>query len=184
MKNFFVLMVGLVAMFAAVKTNAQMKAGHISLEDVVSIMPEARKADSLMQKFQQDSLQSRLPYFLSEYKRKDSLMKDPKTPAAIKETIGTEVEQLGSILQNWDQYSQQEMNRKQQELLMPLLNKAYGVLNDVAKENGYTYVFKQDALLVAPPTDDMLPLVAKKLGIKLPEQPKTGAPGPAPVKKN
>jgi outer membrane protein len=42
------------------------------------------------------------------------------------------------------------------------------LISTVAKENGYTWVFKQDALLVAPQTDDLLPLVAKKLGVKSP----------------
>ncbi len=41
-------------------------------------------------------------------------------------------------------------------------------LNTVAKENGYSYVYSKEALLVAPPGDDLLPLVAKKLNIKLP----------------
>ncbi len=41
-------------------------------------------------------------------------------------------------------------------------------LNEVAKANGYAYVLNKEALLVAPPGDDLLPLVAKKLNIKLP----------------
>jgi outer membrane protein len=41
----------------------------------------------------------------------------------------------------------------------------------VAKEKGYAYIFTSEALIVAPPSDDILPLVAQKLGIKLP--PKT-----------
>ena len=41
-------------------------------------------------------------------------------------------------------------------------------VNTVAKEAGYTYVLNQEALLVAPPGDDLLPLVAKKLNLKLP----------------
>ena len=38
----------------------------------------------------------------------------------------------------------------------------------LAKEKGYTYIFTSDALIVAPPSDDILPLVAAKLGIKIP----------------
>ena len=39
-------------------------------------------------------------------------------------------------------------------------------VQQVAKENGYTYVFLKDALLVSPPAEDLLPLVKKKLGLK------------------
>ena len=86
------------------------------------------------------------------------------------------------IIQNWEAYSQNEFQRKQAEILNPYFSKAFQLINEVAKENGYTWVFKQDALLVAPQTDDLLPLIAKKMGVKLPagatgvEQPGKTAP--------
>jgi len=47
----------------------------------------------------------------------------------------------------------------------------------VAKENGYTHVFEAGTLLVSPPSDDILPLVKKKMGIKDPvPAAKPGAP--------
>lgn len=148
--------------------SAQNKLGHASLEDIVSIMPDIRKADSLLQKFRKDSLENTLPFYVSEYKRKDSIAKAPSTPSAIKQTVQQEANNYLSIIQNWDQFTQSEMQRKQQEVLNPYFAKAFELINTVAKENGYTWVFKQDALLVAPQTDDLLPLVAKKLGVKLP----------------
>ena len=147
---------------------AQNKLGHASLEDIVSIMPDIRKADSLLQKFRKDSLENTLPFYVSEYKRKDSIAKAPSTPSAIKQTVQQEANNYLSIIQNWDQFTQSEMQRKQAEVLNPYFAKAFELINAVAKENGYTWVFKQDALLVAPQTDDLLPLVAKKLGVKLP----------------
>lgn len=148
--------------------NAQNKLGHVSIEDVVSIMPDIKKADSILQKFQKDSLENLLPFYLGEYKRKDSIANAPNTPAAIKQKAQQEAAEYAQYLQNWDQYMQSERNRKQQEVLNPYFTKAFQLISDVAKENGYTWVFKQDALLVAPPTDDLLPLIAKKLGVKSP----------------
>lgn len=150
---------------------AQTKMGHTNLEDVVSIMPDIKKADSILTKFKKDSLESMLPYYLSEFKRKDSIAKAETTPAVVRQQAQQEAGQYGSILQNWDQYSQNELQRKQQEVLQPYFAKAFQLVNEVAKENGYTWVFKQDALLVAPQTDDLLPLIAKKLGVKLPTAP-------------
>lgn len=147
---------------------AQNKFGHARIEDVVSIMPDIKKADSILQKFQKDSLENALPFYLNEYKRKDSIAKSPATSPVIKQTAQNEAAQYAQILQNWDQFMQSEMQRKQGEVLNPYFSKAYELINTVAKENGYTWVFKQDALLVAPETDDLLPLIAKKLGVKLP----------------
>lgn len=148
--------------------SAQQKFGHASLEDIVSIMPDIRKADSLLQKFRKDSLDNALPFYINEYKRKDSIAKLPSTPQAIKQTAQQEAAGYLQYIQNWDQFMQSEMQRKQAEVLNPYFAKAFELINTVAKENGYTWVFKQDALLVAPQTDDLLPLVAKKLGVKLP----------------
>lgn len=168
MKKFFsCVAVTLAVLIISNTASAQQKFGHASLEDVVSIMPDIRKADSLLQKFRKDSLENSLPFFINEYKRKDSIAKSPSTPAAIKQTVQQEAAGYLQIIQNWDQYQQNEMQRKQAEVLNPYFAKAFELINTVAKENGYTWVFKQDALLVAPQTDDLLPLVAKKLGVKL-----------------
>ena len=58
--------------------------------------------------------------------------------------------------------------KRQQELIGPINKKAYDAIQAVAKENSYVFVFEKEALLVAPPAEDILPLVAKKLNIKLP----------------
>ena len=166
-KAFSFIAVTLAVLILGNTASAQLKFGHASLEDVVSIMPDIKKADSLLQKFRKDSLDNSLPFYINEYKRKDSISKSPATPAAIKQTVQQEAAQYLQIIQNWDQFAQNEMQRKQAEVLNPYFAKAFELINSVAKENGYTWVFKQDALLVAPPTDDMLPLVAKKLGVKL-----------------
>ncbi|MCO5235315.1 MAG: OmpH family outer membrane protein [Chitinophagaceae bacterium] len=181
MKKVFFAIAGTFAVLTLSQTaGAQQKFGHASLEDIVSIMPDIKKADSLLQQFRKDSLENTLPFYVSEYKRKDSIAKAPSTPAAIKQTVQQEANNYLSIIQNWDQFTQSEMQRKQQEVLNPYFTKAFELINTVAKENGYTWVFKQDALLVAPHTDDLLPLVAKKLGVKLPPAAtQGGAPGQA-----
>lgn len=68
-------------------------------------------------------------------------------------------------------------------MLQPIYMKAMNALNAVAKEGGYTYVYNQEALLVAPPADNLLPLVAKKLNIKLPANATAPAANTAPPKK-
>ncbi len=179
-KVFSFVAVTLTVLILSNTASAQMKLAHVSIEEVVSILPDIRQADSLLQKFRKDSLENTLPFFVSEYKRKDSIAKAPSTPPAVKQTVQQEANNYLSIIQNWDQYQQSEMQRKQAEVLNPYFSKAYELINTVAKENGYTWVFKQDALLVAPPTDDLLPLVAKKLGVKLDEPANPAAGGKKP----
>jgi outer membrane protein len=83
---------------------------------------------------------------------------------------------MGQDLSGEEERIQQQLQQRQQELLGPINKKAYDAVQAIAKENGYGYVFEKEALLVAPPGDDILPLVAKKLNIKLPASAGGNAP--------
>lgn len=150
---------------------AQNKTGYISVEIMVRIMPETAKLDSVIQKYQADSLQPRFNYTLAQYQRKDSAVngKDSlKTPASVRAKMREEMQQDLYELQNWQSIVQQATENKQNELLAPIYQKVYTAIQAVAKENGYTHVYNKEAILVAPPADDLIALVAKKLNVKLP----------------
>jgi outer membrane protein len=168
-----------VFMVMAGSANAQ-KTGYIRIDDVVRLMPETAKLSGILESYQKDSLQPRFNYTLTEYQRKDSIVngKDSlKTPAAARAKMREEMQQDMYELQNWQQLSQQLVQAKQEQLLEPIYAKAVEAVQAVAKENGYTYVYTKDALIVAPPADDLLVLVAKKLNLTIPGAPKAGAPG-------
>ena len=93
---------------------------------------------------------------------KDSLKMSP----AQRELKRNDLVALYQKVQSWNQTSQQMMGEKQQALLAPIKTKALETIKEVAKENGYTYIFDAAALIVSPPGDDILPLVKKKLGLK------------------
>ncbi len=166
-----------IIMISASTVNAQ-KSAYISVDQVVSIMPETAKLDSMLRKYQADSLNPRFTYLVQEYNRKDSIAngKDSlKTPLSVRSQIRQELEQYAYEIQNWQQIVQQSLQGKQQQLLEPIYRKVDAAIQAVAKENGYTYVFNREALLVMPPADDLLPLVAKRLNVKIPP-PTAGAP--------
>jgi outer membrane protein len=162
-----------IAIFCGISASAQ-KIGYISLDQVVALMPEVGKIDTLLQRFQSDSLNPQYQYMVSEFQRKDSIAngKDSlKTPAKVREQIRQELEGMAYQLQNWNTYVQNAMQGKQNELLEPVYRKVITSLKAVAKENGYAYVMNKENLIVAPDSDDLLPLVAKKLNLKLPPTP-------------
>lgn len=154
--------------------NAQNKSGYISIENMVGLMPEIAKIDSTLQKFQVDSLNAELQILAEEFNRKDSLLHRNKDslaiPPAIRNRHRQDIQNITLRVQNWEAYTNQELGRKQNELLAPVYRKVHDAIQAVAKENGYVYVFSTEALIVAPPGDDLLLLVAKKLNVKLPPQ--------------
>jgi outer membrane protein len=166
------------------KAAAQNKFGYFDLEYVVSLMPGVEKVDSLLYVFEKDSLAPEYKFELEELQRVDSTLKadSAKMPARLYQQRQQEQAQRYVKLQNWQQYSQQVMQGKQQELMGPYLNKVLEAFRAVVTENKYTYVFKQESLWDAPPADNLIPLVAKKLGLKLPNAEGAAPARPAPPK--
>ena len=174
------------ALVTTSQVNAQSKIGYISTEELVSIMPETAKADSNLQQYRtaliqnaqekQSSLESAIEKF-----NKDSA----SITGSVKDVKRGELQKMLNDLQTEDQRIQQQLQQRQQELIAPINRKAFDAIQSVAKENGYSYVFEKGALLVAPPGEDILQLVAKKLNVKVPAgrtsqtQPATTQPAPA-----
>lgn len=169
MKKITAIIVMLAAMAFSNESLAQNKTGYISVDQMVLLMPETAKIDSLIDQFEKDSLNPQLNYVVGEYQRKDSMYRDSlKTPPAVRKQLESELQQYIYQIQNWDNIKTQVLQNKQNALLEPIYAKVYKAIQDVAKEKGYGYVYSKEALLVAPPADDILPLVAEKLKVKLP----------------
>lgn len=148
-------------------TKAQGKIGYISADEIIVLMPESAKADTLLNQYQQALYQN------AQLKQNDfndavaKFIKDSATMnASLKEVKRLELQKQSQELSGAEQTIQQQMQQKQQELVAPIQKKVLGAIQEVAKENGYTFILPKEALLVAPPGDDIANLVKKKLGLK------------------
>lgn len=182
MKKFFTVTLFALGLVAAGEVNAQSsKIGYISSQELVSVMPETKKADSTLQDLRQVLIQSYTEKQNAFYAAIDKFNKDSATlTPAVKSVKKNDLSKMGQDLSGEEERIQQQLQQKQQELLAPINKKAYEAVQAVAKENGYGYVFEKEALLVAPPGDDIIQLVAKKLNIKLPTGNAPAGPAAAP----
>lgn len=146
--------------------NAQNKIGYISVDEVLSVMPEVTKIQADLASYD-SSLQINYSETLKEYITKDSsFRKDSvKLTPAMRQYKESELEKLGTELQNFQQNYQNMVTKKRNDLMQPIVEKAVSTIKEVAKANGYTYVLSKDALIYYPEADDLLGLVKKKLGI-------------------
>lgn len=155
----------------AFQGNAQNKIGYISLQELISAMPEYKKAQTDMQEYQKALVQQGTDYqqaFLEKQKAATSPDTVKWTPA-MKEIKKKELNELYIKWTNFvNQEAQQMMNQHEQELLAPIQEKAVTTSQAVAKENGYAYILPKEQLISFPAADDILPLVYKKLGITPP----------------
>jgi outer membrane protein len=144
--------------------NAQNKTGYVSVDEVVQLMPEYKKASADMAQFD-SALQINYAETLKELNRQDSVFKADSTKMtnAVKTAKKEQMKKLLVELQGYEQNYQQQMQQKQEELMAPVAQKANQLIVDVAKANGYSYVFRKEALIVQPEADDLLPLIKKKI---------------------
>jgi len=157
--------------------NAQNKTGYVSIDEVVQLMPDYKKATAEMAQFD-SALQINYGETLKELNRQDSMFKadSVKMTMATKTAKKEQMKKLLVELQGYEQNYQQQMQQKQEELMAPVAQKANQLIADVAKANGYAYVFRKEALIVSPEGDDILPLIKKKLsGAVTPAAPKPAA---------
>jgi len=168
----FVFAIACTIMLAGTKVNAQNKMGYFSVEQMVNIMPETAKLDTLLEKFKNDSIGSTLNLMIQDYNYKDSMLhKNPdslKIPAVTRAQYQRDLENLAFQIQNWQQIAQQMIQEKQDQLFGPVYKKVGDALRAVAKEKGYAFVVDKSVFLVAPDGDDLLPMVATKLKVPLP----------------
>lgn len=77
-----------------------------------------------------------------------------------------EISDLESRILEFQQNVQDELQTKQIELTQPFQDAIINAINEVAKENGFTYIFDSSTLLYSGGGEDVSALVKKKLGIK------------------
>jgi len=170
--NKFKLFFVAAAIFSSSAVMAQ-KTGYIDVNTVIQIMPEAGRIDSLMEKFQQDSLGKQFESLVRDYKYRDSILSSKDTltmPASVKLQHQQTLQNVAYQIQNWQSISQQYYQAKQNQYLEPVYRKVMGAVQAVAKEKGYNYVYDKSVLIIGPTGDDLLPSVAQRLNIKVPAQ--------------
>jgi outer membrane protein len=168
-KVFTIVLISAVLLAGAqVKAQAPTKFGFISTQELITAMPEYRKADTALADYQ-NALNQQYAEKVQDFNRRDSLLSGPDTARYTRAQLEVMRNELGKVyveLQGWNQKAQQMYQSKEEQQMKPILDKARKAIQDVAKESGYGYVFTKEQLLVSPPGDDLLPLVKKKLGLK------------------
>jgi outer membrane protein len=147
----------------------KLKIGHLNSNDLLEAMPEKAKSQKTLQDYSKQ-LEDQLTSMQNELEKKynDYLSKKDSLSDLIKKNKEEELTSLQQRIQSFQTNAQQELQKKEQDLLKPIIDKAKKAIEEVAKDNSYTYIFDTGtgAVLYFPQdSDDILPLVKKKLGI-------------------
>lgn len=158
-------------------TNAQaQKIGYFDEQLTLSWFPGLiGKLDTAMASYQTDSLGVEYNYTYGDYMRRDSIFKKDSATLQPKarELAMRELNQLKYKLMNWQEYARQMAEGKQESLLGPFKQRMFNALQEVIKEQKYTYILNAQALspYAQPPILDNLSIrVAQKLKLPMPKE--------------
>ncbi|MCC6721897.1 MAG: OmpH family outer membrane protein [Bacteroidia bacterium] len=166
MKKIILSLIALIAFYSI--TNAQSKIAHINTSELMNAMPEMKDFEKKVKDYetllkkQLDEMQNELQKDYIAY------MNDTISPPAIMEIKKKKLEDLQANIQQFSQTAEQDMQKKREELYMPIYKKAKNAINEVAKAKGFDYVLDSSeglGVLVTNPSNDLMNDVKKKLGI-------------------
>ncbi len=147
------------------KINAQ-KIAHLRVDSLLTLMPEAKKAETLAQDFLKQ-FEKEIASMNTEFQTKygDYMANQATYSDLIRKNKEEELQTLQQRIEAFKEQAQQEYQNKNAELSKPIYDKAKKAIDAVAKENGYKYVLDTSSgvVLYSEPSDDILQLVKKKL---------------------
>jgi outer membrane protein len=187
-KLFLILAISTFSFFA----NAQVKPfrlGYTNVDYLIGLHPDSKKVDGELKNYraqldkEAETLGKEFRDKYETYEKGKNMMSEP-----VRATKEKELMEMQARIGEFQKSAESDLQRKQLELLQPVLDKIQKAIDAVADENGYTYVLNSDAgygttpiLLHGPPNDNISDLVLKKLGIAPPI--KNVTKGLSPAKK-
>ncbi len=171
MRHFLKVTLLAIILSTSVSTFAQsLKFGHIDSNKLLAIMPEKEEAQKQIQaaaaeydtqiKAMREEAQTLINAFVEQ---RDGLSE------AVKADKTKEIQNLQTRMQEFDGFAQQALQKKQNELLKPIFDKASAAIKAVGAENGFIYVFDSSTGVILYNSNnsvDVMPLVKAKLGIQ------------------
>jgi outer membrane protein len=160
-----------------------LKLGYTNIELIIANMPETKYAQQELQTHERKlQEQYQVKYSYAQSKQEEAAQKKQQgklTPDQEKAAID-ELKKLEEEIKQFAEESQTSLAKKRETLFGPIIEKVQKAVDDLAKEEGYTYVFNTgtgqggSVLLHAPPQDNITEKVLKKLGITLPKEDPAG----------
>ncbi len=154
-------------LFAGTTSFAQNKLGCISMSELLTAMPEFKKADTTLAEYR-SALEQEFESYKTQYNEQAAVLTSRDTLKFTKPQLDIKKKSLAQLLtklQGYDQEAGQLLSQKRSALLLPIQKRAEDAIQQVSKDNGYSFVFEKDNLHVYPSSEDILPLVKKRLGL-------------------
>ncbi|MBN2165510.1 MAG: OmpH family outer membrane protein [Marinilabiliaceae bacterium] len=157
--------------FVGVSVFAQdLKFGHVDVQVLISQLPEKIDADKKLEK-EAESLRNNLEVMTKDLDTKynEYMASRDTLSELIRATKEKEIQDYDQRIKNFNMLAQQQLQKKEQDLLQPIIEKVQKAIDEVGAENGLIYIFDISSRVVLYHSDkslDCAPLVRTKLGVQ------------------
>lgn len=169
MKKINVLFVAVMLFVGATSfVNAQSKVAHINTAELVEAMPEMKAAQSQLEKLQK-TYDTEIKAMSKELQAKITQY-DAEAESKSEEENRKRIEEVQGMQNNIGAYRQQalqDLQKKEVDLFQPILEKARGAIQKVARAQGFQYVLdsSQGSGVILADGKDLISDVKKEMGI-------------------
>ena len=144
------------------------KFGHINTQELFAQMPEVAqvklKMDTIQGQYETQlaSMNEEFQKKMQDYQAQEATMAD-----AVKQIRQQELQEMNQRIQLFYQTAEQDIQKKQQELLAPIHEKMAKAIKAVGERDKFTYIFDSQAMVhIGDDAVDATSAVKQELGIK------------------
>ena len=147
MKKVLKLTLAVVCVMFSTSLFAQ-KIGYVNTDEIITNMKETQDAYTQLEAYakdlqaQMETIQVEFNNKLQEYQNATETMTD-----AVRQLKEKELTDLNTRIQEFQQVAQQDLQKKENELLAPIYEKVKNTIDEVAKAGGYTIILPGNALI-------------------------------------
>ncbi len=158
-------------MFSSYAQTASVKIGYADVDYIFSQLPEMKQIDAEL-KSTQNVLKTQIDTKYQDFQKKvaDYQANLNTMLEAVRQNTERELQQMQQNIEKLQADAQTTIQTKQTQLMDPVYKKIGKGIDDVAKENGFTFILNQqigglDVILYGDEKLDVSDLVLKKLGV-------------------
>ena len=168
MKRILKLSTLIIAMVGMVSAVQAQKFGYVNSQEILASMPDVKQADAnleALQKQLQKKGQGMVEQLQKDYAEIQQKIERGELSPKQQEEEGKKLETRQQEIAKFEQEMVNQIQEKRATELKPISDKINKAISDVAKENGFQFIFDQGILLYAESAQDVSSLVKGKLGI-------------------
>ncbi len=168
-KSSLIIIISLLSLFS-VSAQEGLKIGHVNIPELVQKMPEADSIQKVLKK-EADEMEKMYSELIDEHQKNVQKYEEEMGTYSdfVKKTKESELMEAAGKIQKFEQEANQQLQKRNMELMQPVYKKLNDAIARVAAQNSLTYVLdlsNGSVVFHSANSQNINPLVLAELGIE------------------